>query len=501
MSFQQDARRIFDRLRQKGNATAAEAFENVDRPLREGIDRWRAAVAQAPENFSAHEELARLAERRDEFPLAAEHYQLAWKLRPARRDLLLDLGRVWKSQGRAEQSMAALLAASRGAEPRVAETARALLPARYPYVYEFEQALALDPSNEELRRELAYLHQAMGEKAAAAREFERLPERAPSQPSAGAPVLIDRQAAAQDARFMAERSLEKGYLRDAARYLESAHESDPADFGVMLKLGQTYNNLRNDREAVRWFGLARNSPDPRLAAEAQSAYRNLSSALRRVRTTVWMFPMISTRWRDTFVYAQAKAELRLDRVPLRPYASIRFVGDVRDRVQPNANFSPQYLSERSAILGLGIATHTWRGATAWFETGTALKYGEGGRELDMRGGLSYANRVGGKWFAETNDDVLYVRRFNRDTLLYSQNRTGVSLSDTVQMFWNWNATLDVKREYWANTAETGPGVRWRVNGVELSASFLRGTYLVNRGNPYRPNFNDLRIGIWYAFSR
>jgi hypothetical protein len=313
---------------------------------------------------------------------------------------------------------------------------------------------------------------------------------------------MNRADATQDARFMAERSLEKGYLRDAARYLESAHETDPADFGVMLKLGWTYNNLKNDREAVRWFGLARNSPDPTVASEASAAYRNLSSALRRVRTTVWMFPMISTRWRDTFAYAQAKAELRLERVPLRPYASIRFIGDVRGRVQPNASFAPQYLSERSAILGVGLATNTWRGATAWMETGSALKYGEGGRELDIRGGLSYVNRAArGRLFAETNDDLLYVRRFNRDTLLYSQNRTGLNLSDSVQLYWNWNATLDVKREYWANTAETGPGVRWRVSGVEFSANLLRGAYLVNLGNPYRPNFNDLRIGIWYAFSR
>ncbi len=45
------ARRTFDLLRQKGNATAAEAFENIDKPLREGIARWQAAVNQAPEKF------------------------------------------------------------------------------------------------------------------------------------------------------------------------------------------------------------------------------------------------------------------------------------------------------------------------------------------------------------------------------------------------------------------------------------------------------------------
>jgi len=113
------ARRIFERIAKAGNPTAAQAFENVDRPLREGIARWSRAVELSPENFSAHEELARLAEQRDELPLAAENYENAWRLRPDRRSLLLDLGRTWKAQNRGEESMAALLAASRGTEPRV----------------------------------------------------------------------------------------------------------------------------------------------------------------------------------------------------------------------------------------------------------------------------------------------------------------------------------------------------------------------------------------------
>lgn len=485
------ARRTFDRLRQKGNTTAAEAFENIDKPLREGIARWHQAVEQAPENFSAHEELAHLAEQRDELELASEHFQIAWKLRPERRDLLLDLGRVWKEQGRLEEAMGALLAASRGAEPRIAETARGLLPERYPYVYEFEQALTLDPKNDELRRELAYLHQAMGNGEAAQREFDRLPKAALVEP--GSEVALS-------AKEMGERSLEKGYLNDAARYLKSAYESDPTDFSVMMNLGRTYNNLRNDREAVRWFDLARKNPDQKAALEAKRAYSNLASGLRRVRTTVWTYPMISARWKDVFAYAQAKAELRFDHVPLRPYASVRFMGDFRGQVTI-PNVGPQLLAEHSVIPGIGVATTTWHGATGWFEVGSALKYLQGGAELDVRGGVSFSKGAHrGKWFAETNDDMVYVRRFNRDTMFYTQNRAGYTISDAVQVYWNGNVTADVKREYWANTAETGPGVRWRVKGVAITADFLRGAYLVNKYNPYNPNYNDIRIGFWYAFT-
>jgi Tfp pilus assembly protein PilF len=151
------ARRIFDRIRKTGDVTAEQAFENIDRPLREGIDRWQKALEMSPDNFSAHQELATLAEQRDQLELAAEHYEKAWRLKPDERSLMLDLGRVWKALGRTEQSTSLLLAASRGAQPRVAEKARELLPKRYPFVYEFEQAIALDPKNYELRPRILLL--------------------------------------------------------------------------------------------------------------------------------------------------------------------------------------------------------------------------------------------------------------------------------------------------------------------------------------------------------
>ncbi len=94
------ARRVFDRIRRSGNATAERAFQNIDGELRSGIERWSHAVETQPENFSAHEELARLAEWRDDLGTAAAHYERAWRLRPERRDLLLRLGDVWRAARR-----------------------------------------------------------------------------------------------------------------------------------------------------------------------------------------------------------------------------------------------------------------------------------------------------------------------------------------------------------------------------------------------------------------
>jgi tetratricopeptide (TPR) repeat protein len=525
------ARRVFDRLRQPhdglpANPTATEAFENIDRPLREGIARWQAALSQSPDNFSGHEELAKLAEQRDDLTLAAEYFERAWRLRPARRDLLLDLGRIWGEQNRAENAKAALLAASRAAEPRTSERAneqlRDVLGSRYPFVYEFENALKLDPSNDALRRELAYLHQAMGNQEAADRELKKLPaiivESKPlaevEQPRADAPAqpqLLDRSDVPipsrplGEAKRMGEISFEKGYLNDALRYLHAAVEEDVEDFNSALRLGETYNMLGADREAIRWFDRALGSSDNQTATTAAQAVRNISPGLRRFRTTVWMFPMISTRWANTFAYAQAKVELRTS-APVHPYASLRFIGDVRGKLDPIAGLSPQYLSERSVIVAAGLATKTWQGVTGWFEAGEAIRYmnGPGGRAIpDYRGGVSYGKMISNQrgLFADTADDGLFVSRFGNDTLLYSQNRAGKNIDDSLQFYWNFNSTLDAKRQYWANTVETGPGARITIDGVRFSVNWLRGAYLINSGNPYRPNFTDLRIGIWYAFSK
>ncbi len=564
-----EARRVFDRVR-KGNdpasrATAQQAFDNIDRPLAEGIARWRRALELDSDNFSAHKELAELAERRDELELAAEHYEKAWRLRPQFRSLLVDLGRVRKALGQAEPAMTALLAASRGAEPRAAERARELMPFRYPYVYEFRRALELDPTNTGLRRELAYLLLEMGNRNEATLEFRALVQLAPDdllsaaqlgflllarkEPVAAMPLLervlkgpdeeladrvrsalkmpqtlrrrpeTSRAKVSVEARTLAERSFEAGYLKDAVKYFTTAHEIDPADFEVMLKLGWTHNILKQDAEAARWFNLARHSPDPMVASEADRAYGNLRAAQSKVRTTMWLFPVFSSRWHDVFSYGQIKTEIRLGKLPLRPYVSTRFIGDSR---QTTGDALPQYLSESALIFGVGAATPTWRGVIGWFEAGTAVSYLWSRQDQpraapDYRGGVSFARGfgriLGGEsagLFLDTTADAVFVSRFQNDVILYWQNRAGITLPTAAggfesQLFWSFHATADTKSQYWANFAETGPGIRfrwqWMPASLHFTLSALRGTYRITEGNPRAPVFYDFRAGIWYAYTR
>jgi tetratricopeptide (TPR) repeat protein len=521
MQAKAEARRIFDRVRRSGNQIAEHAFQNIDRPLDEGIKRWTRTLEIGPESFSAHYELAQLGEQRDELDLAAAHYLRAWQLMTARRGVLLDLARVEKARKLPENEMAALLAASRGGEARASELARELLPARYPYVYEFRAALALDPANVQLHRELAYLLLAMKDHEAE-KEFREITAAHPDdllsaaqlgflylarQDRAAAMPLLERVlqgsdrelasrvSAAIDPHAMARKSLEGGFLSDALRYLNIAHESDPDDFDVMLKLGWTYNMLHQDAEAERWFDRARQSPNAEIAGEAERAYENLKPSLELFRTTAWVMPFYSSRWNDVFAYGQVKTELNARSWYIRPYLSTRLIADTK----PMANY--QALSERSFILGFGL-TAQWKRVTAWAEAGSAISYIKGSMVPDYRGGLSWAHR----WvnerhlFAEVNADEVFMSRFGNDWLTYAQSRVGYRW-----LLLNANLTADTTHQHWANFVELGPGVRFHVpnspKNLLLSVNFLRGVYLVSDGDPQHRNFNDLRAGFWYAITR
>ena len=563
-----EARRIFARVRDSAasdeavRSAAATAFRNVDEPLRSGIERWQQALAASAPNFSAHYELAQLAEARDESELAAANYAAAFRLLPERKSVLLELARVEKSRGNTKGMMAALIAASRGPEPRAAEMAREQLPDRYPYVYEFREALALDPASATLRRELAYLllkmsEDGQAERADAENEFSSLIAIVPDDYVAVAqlgllyledlrtdvampllnrvlahgnqetanrvrmalhlPLVLEERNApgeqsAIDPRVLGERSYQSGFLKDALRYFTQAREANPLDAALALKLGWTNNLLRDDVTALRWFDVARKSDDPAVAAEAKRAWQNLSPEQRRFRTTVWMYPLFSSRWSDLFGYGQVKTELRVKALPLHPYGSVRLAGDIR---QVTGGPVAQSLSENAFVVAAGVASNTWRGATAWFEGGEAIQYLHGAHWKDFRGGLSYSRTRGASlsgeqtgWFLETTVDSVYISHFDEDFMNYGQGRAGYTKAVAgvrTQVFWNQNLTFDAKRLYWANFIEMGPGFRVHPPGAPapmwFNVSVTRGVYLVNEGNPRRPNFNDVRLGIWYAFTK
>ncbi|HBY59245.1 MAG TPA: hypothetical protein DEH78_05455, partial [Solibacterales bacterium] len=300
---------------------------------------------------------------------------------------------------------------------------------------------------------------------------------------------------------------------------EVAHETDPLDFDVMLKLGWTHNTMKDDRSAIRWFKLASHAPEPTVAKEAAQAAANLEPQFQRVRVSSWIFPLYSSRWKNVFNYSQVKTEFRLRGVPLTPYISTRFVGDIRGRMHSQGEQPmPQFLSETAVIFALGLMTPTRHGVTGWAEAGLSVSYlgrrpDSGLARPDYRGGVSFARGwgrlLGGPKrgvFFETNDDAVFVSRFQNDLLFYSQNRVGYTLppfgGTHVQFYFNQNLTADRLRQYWANFAEFGPGMKVRFAGLPQSMFFtvnvLRGVFTVNRDNPGPARFRDVRVGLWYA---
>jgi hypothetical protein len=111
-------------------------------------------------------------------------------------------------------------------------------------------------------------------------------------------------------------------------------------------------------------------------------------------------------------------------------------------------------------------------------------------------------------FAEFNTDAVFLSRYQNNVITYFQSRQGYRLPNLgwlrTGLLWNSNVTFDRRREYYANFVEFGPGVRFRVPGIsppmDVTISGLRGVYLLNQFNPRRPNFYDLRIGLWYSMA-
>ncbi|MGA8030722.1 MAG: tetratricopeptide repeat protein [Bryobacteraceae bacterium] len=537
-----EARRTFDRLRLKGKnaatrATAEQAFQNIDRPLADGIARWKQALARSatPDDltmFSAHWELAQLAELRDDLPLAAEQYEICRKLKPDLNELLIILARVWRQLNRMDEARAAILAASRSSNSRTAELGLEQLDPRYPYPYEFVKAVELDPRNVALRKELAYLYLAMHKQPEAMEQFQQVLAIDPGDQACRDQldalrgfkkrVAENRPAAtvSTNAKLMGEKSLALGYTQDAIRYLRQAHEQNPDDAEVTLRLGWAYNAAKDDSDAIRWFDLARHSDDEEVAAEASKAFHTLNGDTLP-QTTVWSLPMYSSRWKDLFTYGQVKHTFPLPWKKANQvfslYLSTRFDGDVKGRI--GSELTPGYLSESAFIFGAGIASKTWHHFMAWGEAGEAVKYlpsRPGAALPDYRGGVHFAKGFGSLlgsqaagMFYETTADAVYVSQFQKDWLYYSQHRAGQTFrpwgTNSAQVLWNLNYLRDSKSQYWANTLETGPGIKlhlsWMPRNVYLSSDFLRGVYMKNQYNPRRPNYDDVRVSVWYAITK
>ncbi len=467
------------------------------------------------------------------YPYLSE-FENALRFEPRQPELRREMGFFLLSLGRKPEAQAAL-------ERVLTEDPDDLLAAAQLGFLELEQGrrdtaiprlrAALRTTDNALRQRISDLLSKEGALEAQPGAATISPETATEIPAA---TLSKSFADAESAREMGRKSYDAGFIPDAIRFYQEAQRLDSANFDTMLRLAWSLNMGKRDDEALRWFSLAARSPDTAVAEEAKAAIRNLttpaasSSAMvaaaprEGLVASLWAMPLHSTRWGSTFSYAQAKLEWEQPRLPVVPYLSVRFVGDTTGAI---GAANPQFLSENSFILGLGARTRPWKGILAWGEAGSTMAYlssrrQETGRFLpDYRGGLSQFRLFGPSLlnaksgaFAETMNDLVYIHRFDRDTLAISRNRLGRHLGRIdslgglqLQAFLSLNLNTDFKRQAWANFVEAGPGLRlrwaWMPPSVSFTFHYLRGHHTIRRIDE-RPNtYNDFQAGFWYAVTR
>jgi tetratricopeptide (TPR) repeat protein len=122
---------------QVGELAGATA-RNLEVELDAAIARWVEAIEQDPANRSVHLELAELYEKRNQPAEAAVQYLEGWRLPgPDGDEVLLKLARASLAAGDSEGTHGAWLLAAQSAETRIAETAKTLMPSRFPWASEF----------------------------------------------------------------------------------------------------------------------------------------------------------------------------------------------------------------------------------------------------------------------------------------------------------------------------------------------------------------------------
>ena len=530
---QRDAQALemFRYVQKRGNPAqieqARQAYRNVEQPLLDEIARWNQAVTADPRNIDAREALAEAYRRHGDREQAIAQFQELRARVPSRTNHLLTLAELFT--GRPEANAYYLLA-WRSPDPRVAAAGREGLRDRYPYGPEFEKALELEPWQNAVRKEVAYLYLQLNRPKDALPHFQWLAKHDPNDEQSlrqledlRVTLGLAQESTNQQARRHRElgyASLAKSYLPAAAAEFEAVHRLEPGDDEAVLQLGYIYNQLKRDAEALRWFRVAGESSNAVVARKARVAIHNLTQSNRKAITTLWAMPFWSTRFDSAFGYGQIKTEWRNARLPFRPYLSMRMIGDSRTRT---GGTRPQILSDDGVVVAAGLQARLARNVFAWGEAGNAISglrerpRGLQRSEPDYRGGVAFAKTWGPSLFqdepgrfVETTLDGVYLSRFGHNVIGYAQTKAGYQLPKIrgvfQQPFLAVNLVHDIRGDYFNHLLEVGPGYRVGLDQFKRFSVYLAALHGVytSKGSRMqlagRPNYWDVRLVLWYAKS-
>ena len=475
--------------------------------LEEAVDAFRQILAGDPENRAARLELGYLNVRLKRWGEAVQYLGAVSRQKPENFRLHLDLGSALQNLGELE---------------RAAQEFQAV--AEWPGEYQSQARAALEAvrrlqSKQEARRDeflnRGYALLRDGNWAAARQEFQWALAEDPSN------TFIMKQIG-----YLA---LAEGNLQLAAKEFESARQLASQDYLVALQLGFIYDRLHQRAKADAAFRAAMASPDPQIYTAARTALRNIPGvSLRRLYLDVFASPLYATRFSNAIANFEAQLHWRpRPSGPVSFYLGTRLTQDSRSQ---GGNL-PAIFSDNVELLGVGINVrpHGWNlNLRAEANLAFNLVHSAFRRrdvEPDYRVVLSYYRRwdarlwgpigaltlgrlQGERLFTDLDTSLGYYSRYRDNVIAYMQIRDGLRLASfgpsSLAGYMVLNLAKDTNRDFFNNVGEVGAGLEFRpaqhVN-VSLRAEYLRGFYYGIEGldpNPLRPNYNDFRLKLFFG---
>ncbi len=331
----------------------------------------------------------------------------------------------------------------------------------------FEQAIAIDPSNAMVHKQLGYLYHSGGRDELAVQQFS------------------------------------------------AADSLQPSDT-TKLQIAYWLSALNRGREAKLLYQRLAASPSPDIRDAAQAELDALSPAEAGWWTRIYASPYYDTRWETSFYQAslQRGAYLTDDHI-MSAYGFADVSGDARS----SGGLAPSLFSDNALILGLGLKVKPFTGFQASVQQGVAFdlidRANRSAVRGDFRAAAVYGNGIYAPFtlhsdfrspmapIADLYSSVGYYSRFD-NTIAYLQAKGGLRVLEVwrtvADAYLKGGLVRDTQKEYYNNIIEGALGARFVPNiswGLYLIGEYHRGYYL-DAGDPAPPYdryYNSFRLFI------
>lgn len=483
--------------------------------LEEAAAAFARVLERHPENRTARLELGYLSGRLGRFEDAAKYLGSVSLQEPANLRLRMDYAYGLEKIGRLDEAAAQFRAVA-GQPGELQSQARAALDA---VLAQLASKTAREESQRLLRRDAflnrGYARLREGNRTAALEEFRQALALDPTNNS------IRKQIG-----YLA---LQDGDLPLAVEHFEAARRQEPNDLSLALQLGYLYERLNRVQEAESAFSDATSSNDDSTRRAARGALKNLrDTRLRHVYFDVFAGPLYSTRFSNGILDVVGRLHWRPQpRVPVSFYLNGRVTRDSRSR---GGNL-PAVFSDNVGLVGAGVALEARRFHVSLLAEAnlafnlTQTPQRNRSTEPDYRvvgyfyrrwesrlfgplGLLSAGRARNERLFTDYDASLGYYSRYAHNVIGYLQIREGLRLADVQASrlfgYAKFNLIKDSSRDFFNNLGEVGAGLELRPHrelNLSLRLEYLHGIYYGIEGrdaNPFGRRYNDVRVSLLFG---